>query len=263
MTTYLPPTLQGLVATTGRLRCDLDHLLREHPDNDVDPRGRIFPRILSSAWRDVIGEFHGPHDRTYTGAARWFDEFYRYIDQLREYCFYVADRPRLFAKLPLNGSQKPPATKCVHLLSLQEGMLKRSAAKAVPEDKQELSTDEDDIRHDVDKDPMPGANQRFRTPDLETSKARLALQKQLRQELAAIHGAVKRYTTVEKLKERYPAFQLWTILSESEQRELLDGFTPKAYADLLVLRQDGLTSRETLKKDRRKLRDTLKRTPST
>ena len=61
--------------------------------------------------------------------------------------------------------------------------------------------------------------------------------------------------TVEKLKTKYPGFRLWEMLSEQEQRELLDEkFNPRAYARSLTLGQYGLTSLSTLKKDRKKLR---------
>jgi hypothetical protein len=112
----------------------------------------------------------------------------------------------------------------------------------------------------------PAANQKRtirgvgRGPDLETSGERIALLNQLSRELAAVHREVKKYTTAEKLKAKYPGFRLWELLSEPEQRELLDGqFKPRAYARSLTLRQYGLTSSSTLKKDRKKLREAQER----
>jgi hypothetical protein len=99
-----------------------------------------------------------------------------------------------------------------------------------------------------------------RGPDLETSGERIALYNQLSRELAAVHGEVKKYTTVAKLKTKYPSFRLWEMLPEPELRELLDGeFKPRAYARSLTLRQYGLISLSTLKKDRKKLREAQKR----
>jgi hypothetical protein len=108
----------------------------------------------------------------------------------------------------------------------------------------------------------PAANQKRtirgigRGPDLETSRERIALYNQLSRELAAVHREVKKYTSVERLKTKYPSYRLWEMLSEPEQRELLGGeFKPRAYAQSLTLRQYGLTSPSTLKKDRKKLRE--------
>ena len=95
-----------------------------------------------------------------------------------------------------------------------------------------------------------------RRPDVQTSGERIALCDQLSRELATLYLEVKKHTTVEKLKTKYPRFKLWEILSEYEQHELLDGeFKPRAYADHLTIRHYGLTSTSTLKKDRKKLRE--------
>ncbi len=137
----------------------------------------------------------------------------------------------------------------------------REASSGLTAAATEAAPAKNEVGAKLSPDETPEAEPRLRKPDLETSRTRLALQQQLRQELATVQHAVKKYTTVQKLKTQYPAFRLWKILPESEQHELLEGnFKPRAYADTLVLRQYGLTSRETLKKDRQKLRDAQKRT---
>ena len=95
-----------------------------------------------------------------------------------------------------------------------------------------------------------------RTPDLEVSRERLTLVDKLAQELAIVKREVKRYSTVDVLKRKHPTFTLWNHIDDSQIKALVDGeeFTPKAYAESLTLTKYGLTSRETLKKDRRKLR---------
>jgi hypothetical protein len=95
-----------------------------------------------------------------------------------------------------------------------------------------------------------------RIPDLDSSRQRLALVGTLSRELAILKQDLKGYCTAETLKQKYPRFTLWTLIEDSQIRELVNGeaFTPKAYAEILTLAKFGLTSRETLKKDRRKLR---------
>lgn len=74
-------------------------------------------------------------------------------------------------------------------------------------------------------------------------------------ELATIRQVTRKYTSLQGLKQKYPGFLLWSILTEAEQRELLsEDFRPRAYAGNLVLRRYGLAGLETLRKDRAKLR---------
>jgi hypothetical protein len=95
-----------------------------------------------------------------------------------------------------------------------------------------------------------------RTPDIDSSRERLALVEVLARELAIVKQELKAYCDVQILKRKYPKFTLWTHIEDSQIKALVDGaeFTPKAYAENLTLTKFGLTSRETLKKDRRKLR---------
>lgn len=99
------------------------------------------------------------------------------------------------------------------------------------------------------------SRKRARDPHLQTHRERVELWDQLAKELAHIWQATRKYATVQGLKEKYPDFEIWKLLSESEQRELLDGqFKPKAFAGNLVLRKYGLTSLETLRKSRKLVR---------
>lgn len=95
-----------------------------------------------------------------------------------------------------------------------------------------------------------------RTPDIKTSRERIDLVNGLASELALVKQETKAYCTLEMLKRKYPKFRLWTHVQDSQIKELIDGeaFAPKAYAENIVLTKYGFTSRETLKKDRRKLR---------
>lgn len=95
-----------------------------------------------------------------------------------------------------------------------------------------------------------------RKPDLEKSRKRIELVKTLGRELATLKAAPNVYSTPDSLKRRHPGFKLWEFLDETDLKELADGkdFVPKAYAENLVLSHHNITSRETLKKDRAKLR---------
>jgi hypothetical protein len=109
----------------------------------------------------------------------------------------------------------------------------------------------------VSGDPSPSFHrpEPLRTPDLQLSRDRITLVKILARELAIVKEATGRRTSVEQLKQRFPDFTLWTLIERSQMQELVDGtaFTPKAYAESLVLAKYGITSWQTLKKDRDKL----------
>lgn len=101
----------------------------------------------------------------------------------------------------------------------------------------------------------PLDNKRSRGPDYRTSQERQNLRQKLVTELATIHQQLGKGLSLNDLHDRYPDFTLWDLLSPREQAELLtEEFRPRSYADSLVLRRYGLTSVDTLKKDRLKLR---------
>ena len=103
--------------------------------------------------------------------------------------------------------------------------------------------------------PPEEGRRRERGPDIETSRKRIELEGRLTAELATIAQWAKKFTTARELRQRYPDFTLWNQLSDQEQKELLTiSFKPKAYARTLVMRKSGITSPDTLKKDRQKLR---------
>jgi hypothetical protein len=96
---------------------------------------------------------------------------------------------------------------------------------------------------------------RSRGPNIKLSRERIDLEDRLRSELANIAAEVATYTTLDRLKTKFPEYQLWQILSVPQQKLLLtDKFKPTAYARTLVTRQYGLTNNDTIKKDRQKLR---------
>jgi hypothetical protein len=93
-----------------------------------------------------------------------------------------------------------------------------------------------------------------RKPDVEISVRRRKLFDRLSTELATIKMRVKRYCDAAMLKLEYPDFELWNHIGPSDVEDLLKGnFSPRAFAANLTLVAFGNTSRQTLKKDRRKL----------
>lgn len=132
-----------------------------------------------------------------------------------------------------------------------------------PPDNPELDTLEMRLREMLDlaggpqtgHTPRNHAIRQGRGPKLEISRQRVELEDKLCTELATVHFELRQPTSLVELRKKFPDFQIWRRLSGPEQESLLnEAFKPKAYAKRLVLQEFGLTSEETLKKDRKKLR---------
>jgi len=96
---------------------------------------------------------------------------------------------------------------------------------------------------------------RERGPDIDKSRERVELLNKLIGELTTVLQQREKFVSAEALKEKYPEFELWKALHKAEWNELLtQEFKPKRFATSLVMRRYGLTSEDTLKKDRRKLK---------
>jgi chemotaxis protein histidine kinase CheA len=95
---------------------------------------------------------------------------------------------------------------------------------------------------------------RERGPDKKMHQERVELEDTLISELAAIRDRLgDSASTLDELHKRFP-FKVWTILSPTEQEELLaKEFKPKAYARALTARKFGV-SEEAIKKSRQTLR---------
>jgi len=96
---------------------------------------------------------------------------------------------------------------------------------------------------------------RKRGPDLKTHSERAKFEDRLRSELGAIRDQKEKeaVSTVDELQRRFSDYRIWTILSKTEQDELLDtDFKPRAYARELTASHFGVTT-EAIKKSRQKL----------
>jgi hypothetical protein len=103
--------------------------------------------------------------------------------------------------------------------------------------------------------PRSQASRRDRGPNLELSRERVELEDTLSSELTSVVLELRQSTSLNILRKKFPAFEIWRLLSVPEQESLLnEPFKPKAYARKLVMRRFSLTSEETIKKDRKKLR---------
>jgi hypothetical protein len=121
-------TLAHLIRRTSKLRRDLVLLQLRFPEDQLEPESRVFPRLVSTRWRNLVGENNGPYERKRTEAVSWICQYGDYIRDLEGYISSVMLRPDLFSALPFNGQLELSADDCVQRLSLQEAALKRIQA---------------------------------------------------------------------------------------------------------------------------------------
>jgi hypothetical protein len=121
------------------------------------------------------------------------------------------------------------------------------------------------IGPDATAEPTAGANaptitgiakgshggRRERGADKRKHQERVDFEDALRSELAAVRDHLgDSASTLDGLRDRFPAFKLWEILSQTEQKELLvQEFKPKAYARALTARKFAV-GEEAIKKSR-------------
>jgi len=136
--------------------------------------------------------------------------------------------------------------------AIQEPAVETPASAPLP-----IGEQHDEVPDGLEAGKLRADSKTRRTPDLETSRKRLALLERLATELATIKDrTTERFCDAPILKREFPNFELWKHISQEEIRELTNGedFSPRAYAGRIALRVSGVNSPETLKKDRRKLK---------
>jgi hypothetical protein len=178
----------------------------------------------------------------------WLHMLYDYLLKNASPEVSAADDKRAVIKSVCENS----ATFCSHL---ERKALETSASAPVPN---QMNVEErpDNKPRQVAVQSQSAKGRRERGPDYDKISERVALEDSLRSELATIKSRAEHYTDVDQLRGEFPDFQLWKILSATEQQELLtDEFKPRAYARTLVANKYGLTNPETIKKDRQKLRN--------
>jgi hypothetical protein len=125
-------------------------------------------------------------------------------------------------------------------------------AEALKRMREGMATDR--ISRNADPTGTSRKGHRVRGPDKRKHRERGEFEDALISELAAVRDQQNSAPTLDQLRKRFPAFKLWTILSQTEQEELLaKEFKPKAYARALTARKFGVAE-EAIKKSRQTLR---------
>jgi hypothetical protein len=191
------PTLPALIRTTTGLRHDLAALMKRFPEDRLDPKDRIFVRLLTSHWRNPFGKEYTSDQQKQIEAIKWIERYRKYIGDLEALLCGVLQQREAFRMLPLHELPIHPqfqfsADKCLDKLALQHAALKAFA--------------------DRGKGPIPGAGgklESLRTKlvaviakgGLDECVVKTGLHRETVQDFAKGHTKNPRGRTLEKLEE--------------------------------------------------------------
>jgi len=122
-------TIRSLISVTGKLRRDLEALIKEFPEDHLPLGDRIFVRLMNPIWRNLKGVPYGADEKKKREAVKWIDRLYNYSRDLADCTVHVMGRRDVFDSLPLNCLQRYSAEEYIRRLGLQEAALKRIYAE--------------------------------------------------------------------------------------------------------------------------------------
>jgi hypothetical protein len=117
-------SLAGFIRRTDTLHKRLRALIKQHPEDGLQPDDKIFNRLLTKDWRNWHN-FIGPLEKRYVDAAKWVDDFNTYHLELCEFCVYSLGAPTKPEELPMNPHLRMSASECLRRLELQFQVLSR------------------------------------------------------------------------------------------------------------------------------------------
>ena len=66
-------SLASFIRRTDILYKGLEKLIRQYPEDALQPDAKIFNRILTNDWRYWTGDFNGPVEKRYADANNWVE----------------------------------------------------------------------------------------------------------------------------------------------------------------------------------------------
>jgi hypothetical protein len=107
-------------------------LIKQYPEDALQPDHKIFNRILTNDWRYLKNDFNGPVEKRYAEANKWVEALRSYHSDLCDFCIYSLGAAKKLDELPMHPNLPLSASQCLHCLELQFQVLTRweSEAKA-------------------------------------------------------------------------------------------------------------------------------------
>jgi hypothetical protein len=127
-----PYSLASFIRRTDILYKSLEKLIRQYPEDALQPDDKIFNRILTNDWRYLKNEFNGPVEKRYADASNWVEALRSYHSDLCDFCIYSLGAAKKLDELPMHPNLPLSASQCLDHLELQFQVLRRweNAGKA-------------------------------------------------------------------------------------------------------------------------------------
>jgi hypothetical protein len=122
-------SLASFIQRTDALYKRLRRLIKQYPEDHLQPDDRIFNRLLTADWR-YWHNFIGPQEQRYVDAAAWISDLNRYHLELCEFFQYQLGAPNRVNQLAMNPHLRMSASQCLHQLQLQIQLLTRWKGEA-------------------------------------------------------------------------------------------------------------------------------------
>src|ERR1035437_4974077 len=104
-------SLASFIRRTDTLYKSLEKLIKQCPEDALQPDDKIFSRILTNDWRYLTNDFTGPVEKRYADASTWVEALHSYHSDLCDLCTYnlgAAPTKRASSLWPQNLPPLPP-----------------------------------------------------------------------------------------------------------------------------------------------------------
>lgn len=125
-------SLASFIQRTDALYKSLQRLIKQYPEDALQPDDKIFNRILTNDWRYLKNHFNGPMEKRYADANTWVEALRSYHSDLCDFCICSLGAAKKLDEFPMRPNLRLSASQCLRCLELQSQVLRRweSDAKA-------------------------------------------------------------------------------------------------------------------------------------
>jgi hypothetical protein len=118
-------SLASFIRRTETLYNALEKLIKQYPEDVLQPDHKIFNRILTNDWRYATNDFTGPLEKRYVDAGTWVEALHNYHVDLCDFCTYSLGAAQKLDELPMHPKLPLSASRCLYCLELQFQVLTR------------------------------------------------------------------------------------------------------------------------------------------
>lgn len=118
-------SLASFIQRTDTLYKSLEKLIKQYPEDALQPDDKIFNRILTNDWRHWTKDFTGPVEKRYADASTWVEALHSYHSDLCDFCTYSLGAAQKLGELPMHPKLRLSASRCLDCLELQFQVLTR------------------------------------------------------------------------------------------------------------------------------------------